>query len=291
MAKAPGALSLHPPCPSPPVPPVQELRDLLAKHRDWLCNLLAAPSASATPSSPPGEGRQLLSRLMAALLRCVDPEGQRSPKGLQAQQLCAQCLGLLGAVDPARLDVQLDAPQPPVSGELGLMLQVVQRHLVRILRAAPDLGTLEMATFAIQELLRLAAQLPASAGAAADVASLGADALDADGGGVSTMAPTASAAAEPMAVDGPRAGNPLYERLPEDTRRVVRPYLDSKYELRSARAKPLLGAVFGGDSIGGAAGGGGGGLSFRRWLYLWMKQLVDNHATGASGVGVVGACM
>lgn len=118
---------------------LRELRSLLSTRREWALGLLgpgsgttagdratrrpvaverpAGRGGAGTTSNGSGsggsttEGPQLLSRLMAALLRCCDPE-VHNMVSQQAQQACAECLGMLGAVDPARLQVD---PQPPAS--------------------------------------------------------------------------------------------------------------------------------------------------------------------------------
>lgn len=116
---------------------LRELRTLLSTRREWALGLLGPgsgttagdratrrPAAVDRPAGRGGttgsgagtggsatEGPQLLSRLMAALLRCCDPE-VHNMVSQQAQQACAECLGMLGAVDPARLQVD---PQPPAS--------------------------------------------------------------------------------------------------------------------------------------------------------------------------------
>ena len=116
---------------------LRELRTLLSTRREWALGLLGPgsgttagdratrrPAAVDRPAGRGGttgsgsgvgssttEGPQLMSRLMAALLRCCDPE-VHNMVSQQAQQACAECLGMLGAVDPARLQVD---PQPPAS--------------------------------------------------------------------------------------------------------------------------------------------------------------------------------
>lgn len=52
---------------------------------------------------------------------------------------------------------------------------------------------------------------------------------------------------------------------------IVRPYLDSKYQIRGIVQRPL-GTLF----------GSAGGMSFRKWLFLWLSQLVQHHASGAA---------
>jgi hypothetical protein len=51
---------------------------------------------------------------------------------------------------------------------------------------------------------------------------------------------------------------------------VVRPYLDSKFSIQRSSGPQRPRVVFGSQS----------GLSFKRWLMLWMAQMVDQHATG-----------
>lgn len=70
--------------------------------------------------------------------------------GEKAQLLCAECLGLLGAVDPARLDVKAAPPESLHSLTLTLLTELISKHLVRLLRVASSLPVLEATTFAIQ---------------------------------------------------------------------------------------------------------------------------------------------
>lgn len=59
---------------------------------------------------------------------------------------------------------------------------------------------------------------------------------------------------------------------------IVRPYLDSKYQIKGIVQRPL-GTLF------------SPGMSFRKWLFLWLSQLVQHHASGEAhgwcGGGVV----
>lgn len=67
-----------------------------------------------------------------------------------AQQLCAECLGLLGAVDPARVEVALDPPDTLCGSLLDLLKALITKHLVRLLRVASNILVLDSASFAIQ---------------------------------------------------------------------------------------------------------------------------------------------
>lgn len=83
--------------------PLQGLKDFLRHQRSWLVTIQQSTSAVA------GEGDSLaqtalLSGLVTGLLKCCDTESSL-PVSRQAQQTCAQCLGMLGAIDPARLQV------------------------------------------------------------------------------------------------------------------------------------------------------------------------------------------
>ena len=75
---------------------------------------------------------------------------QAGSSGLAAQQTAQVCLGLLGAVDPARVAM----PPPPTSSmlpsDLALLVHLIERHLVRVLRVSAKLPQLDAAVFAIQ---------------------------------------------------------------------------------------------------------------------------------------------
>lgn len=73
--------------------------------------------------------------------------------GSRVQLLCSECLGLLGAIDPARLSIERAAPDALCSSTAELLVELVSKHLVRLLRVAPSLFVLDAATFAIQVIL------------------------------------------------------------------------------------------------------------------------------------------
>jgi len=70
--------------------------------------------------------------------------------GDKAQLLCAECLGLLGAIDPARLNVKALPPEALFEVIGDLLRQLFSKHLIRLLRVAPSLAVLNATTFAIQ---------------------------------------------------------------------------------------------------------------------------------------------
>lgn len=95
---------------------LRELRSVLSSRREWALGLLGSPAATGgadrtVNAASSGAATSLLTRLMSALLKCCDPE-VHSQASLQAQQACAECLGILGAVDPDRVAVELQPPAP-----------------------------------------------------------------------------------------------------------------------------------------------------------------------------------
>lgn len=88
--------------------------------------------------------------LWAARVYAVDAPQANGKIGAKAQLLCAECLGLLGAVDPARLSVKTRLPEELYTEPDELLIALISKHLVRLLRVAPSLQVLDSATFAIQ---------------------------------------------------------------------------------------------------------------------------------------------
>lgn len=67
---------------------------------------------------------------------------------------CAQCLGLLGAIDPAHVRPELPRPAPFAYKAEDCLKVLVQQHLVRVLQTACDIAQLEVTSYAIQQLLQ-----------------------------------------------------------------------------------------------------------------------------------------
>lgn len=67
---------------------------------------------------------------------------------------CAQCLGLLGAIDPSRVQPQLPRPSPFKYDGSHFLVCLVQEHLVRVLQTASDISQLEMTSYALQQILQ-----------------------------------------------------------------------------------------------------------------------------------------
>lgn len=67
---------------------------------------------------------------------------------------CAQCLGLLGAIDPSRVQPELPRPLPFSYDAQQFLVCLVQDHLVRVLQTASDISQLEMTSYALQQILQ-----------------------------------------------------------------------------------------------------------------------------------------
>ncbi|KAL6746419.1 hypothetical protein V8C86DRAFT_3034694, partial [Haematococcus lacustris] len=248
-----------------------ELRGFLTKQRKWVGNLLSAalgmdtaawngPGAEggvAGASRGPGSGAsrvrpdaaELLGSLMASLLRCCE-NAMRTHLGMSLRDRCGECLGALGAIEPARLTVTLQPPLPLVDGGIdgqGVARMAVTRHLVRILTTTSDLGTLEFVSYAIQArdraILQHYSQFPTSGSRPPKSASR----------------PSLSEATGLGDASGVRG---LYSHLPQETRAIVRPFLYSKYIVQdntasnaaaSATAAAAASASAGTESVMGVA--------------------------------------
>lgn len=70
--------------------------------------------------------------------------------GRMAKVACAECLGMLGALDPSRVVVESLGKKTMILDETTLVTSLMKTHLVRLLRVAPSLQVLDATTFAIQ---------------------------------------------------------------------------------------------------------------------------------------------
>ncbi|GAX74920.1 hypothetical protein CEUSTIGMA_g2366.t1 [Chlamydomonas eustigma] len=235
----------------------------------------------------------LLAEMMASLLRCCD-NVMRTHLGRSLKLRCAECLGILGAIDPARVNVAMPLPEPlcefRFEGTLSFQTQLLQRHLVRILETTDNITTVDFATYSIQALLQGYAK--------ADALFNGAPGSDAGGTtwftglpielqkklseiGASTSSMSNLKALELLRkreVEDQMQGVPnsggggglLYDNLMNRVQLIVRPYLDSKFTLEDVGNRAGMAAqeaasytiIFGRQKH-----------SFRRWLELWLKTL------------------
>ena len=77
-----------------------------------------------------------------------------SPLITSIQQRCAECLGLLGALDPAKVTPQLPLPPSIMGRNAGFLQELVTGHLVRVLGSSSNIRCSEFAEYALQQLLQ-----------------------------------------------------------------------------------------------------------------------------------------
>ena len=243
---------------------LQELRDVLVLRKEWVTKLKDRP------------GLQM--RLLSALLKVAEP-GTNSSASVAVQQTCAECLGVLGAIDPSVVKLDAHPLVKKCSSDAQLAIDVLTQHLVRLLKTAPNLQTLDSTTLAIQEVLRshakntelltrLSAEAalgggrgPTAQGGGGDGGGSGKSKGKGNNGGGMTSARRETTPQPDQ--------NALFSVLPEEIQAIVRPYLDSKFSYRTS-GKKMQGTIF----------RPGSSLPFRRWLALWLTQLIDNHVSG-----------
>jgi serine/threonine-protein kinase ATR len=145
---------------------------------------------------------RLLGLLVAGLLKGCSEEA-RTQLSNKLKMLCAECLGELGALDPARLiQVEVRQPSKMERTDEDLAFELVTEHLAKMLRAAADTEVQDAAALAIQEILKFA-----------------------------ECRPVAESAAE-ESEGGQRSGERLWARFPEGVREIVMPCLTSRYVLK-----------------------------------------------------------
>ncbi|CBI37818.3 unnamed protein product, partial [Vitis vinifera] len=123
-----------------------ELSKLLNLRRDDITALITGEA---------GSHMDVLSSLITSLLRgCA--EESRTVVGQRLKLICADCLGALGAVDPAKVKgISCQRFKIECSDD-DLIFELIHKHLARAFRAAPDTIVQDSAALAIQELLKIA---------------------------------------------------------------------------------------------------------------------------------------
>ncbi len=148
-----------------------------------------------------------------------------------------------------------------------LVFELINEHLAPVLRAASDTAIQDTAALAIQELLKLTG-CHAITSTQRDSVGRGGRLPSLRKSGVSTSGSLEVKAAAATTGSGSDAGGErLWQRFSDDVKEIITPCLTSKYLLKNSGAIMPTGPLF------------SRGMSFRRWMYLWIRRLVSQ-ATG-----------
>lgn len=218
-----------------------ELSKLLNARREDVTALIAGEAVSDL---------DVISSLITSLLRgCA--EESRTAVGQRLKLVCADCLGALGAVDPAKFKgVSCQRFKIECSDD-DLIFELIHNHLARAFRAASDTIVQDSAALAIQELLKLAGcQASVNENTPRDSVEI-----------------TDCARTEKYSEMSNR-GQRLWDRFSNYVREIIAPCLTSRFQLPNVTDSTSVGSIYRPS------------MSFRRWIYSWIRKLTV-HATGS----------
>ncbi|XP_048234616.1 serine/threonine-protein kinase ATR isoform X1 [Ricinus communis] len=226
-----------------------ELNKLLNLRREDLTALITGEVAA---------NMDVLSSLITSLLRgCA--EESRTVVGQRLKLVCADCLGALGAVDPAKVKGSSCQRFKIECSDDDLIFELIHKHLARAFRAAPDTVVQDSAALAIQELLKIA-----GCGASLD-----------ENVAASLSQPLKEKSTENSSGMNNR-GQRLWDRFSNYVKEIIAPCLTSRFQLPTVADSTSAGPIYRPS------------MSFRRWIFFWIKKLTA-HATG-SRASIFTAC-
>lgn len=236
-----------------------------------LCKLLNLRKEDVT-SLVTGEvdsDMDVLSSLITSLLRgCA--EESRTSVGQRLKLVCADCVGALGAVDPAKVKGVSSQRFKIACSDDDLIFELIHKHLARAFRAAPDTIIQDSAALAIQELLKIAgceASLDENDTAPALQTLKCKQPLNVPPPGIKINSNTSG-------MNG--RGQRLWDRFSTYVKEIIAPCLTSRFQLPNVADSSSAGPIYRPS------------LSFRRWIYFWIRKLTVN-ATG-SRASIFNAC-
>lgn len=226
-----------------------ELCKLLNSKREEVASLISGEVSS---------DMDILSSLIRSLLRgCA--EESRTVVGQRLKLVCADCIGALGAVDPAKVKGFSSQRFKIECSDDDLIFELIHKFLARAFRASPDTIIQDSAALAIQELLKFA----------------GCEASLDDT--ISSASQTENETALKDALVGSKRrnavnethsrGQKLWDRFSIYVKEIIAPCLTSRFQLPSTSDSAASGPIYRPS------------MSFRRWIYFWIKKL-NMHATG-----------
>ncbi|KAF9601546.1 hypothetical protein IFM89_020374 [Coptis chinensis] len=229
-----------------------ELSKLLNVRREDVTTLILGEGASDL---------DILSSLITSLLRGCSEES-RTAVGQRLKLVCADCLGALGAVDPAKVKgVPCQRFKIECSDD-DLIFELIHKHLARAFRAAPDTIIQDSAALAIQELLKIAecqASLDESVTASSSQSWKGKEA-------VKNLSSGSGNVDDNSKIN--RRGQRLWDRFSNYVKEIIAPCLTSRFQLPNVADSTSLGPIYRPS------------MSLRRWIYFWIRKLTI-HATGS----------
>ncbi|KAK7343322.1 hypothetical protein VNO77_11979 [Canavalia gladiata] len=239
---------------------VCELRKLLNSRWKDVTALITAET---------GSDLDVLSSLITSLLRgCA--EESRTTVGQRLKLVCADCLGALGAVDPAKVKGFSCQRFKIQCSDDDLIFELIHKHLARAFRSAPDTVIQDSAALAIQELLKFAgceASLDENASTTTSQAQNGENNRN-------------GAASKIKSTNGSNGmnnrGQKLWDRFSNYVKEIIAPCLTSRFQLPKVADSTSAGPIYRTS------------MSFRRWIFFWIRKLTV-HATG-SRASIFNAC-
>ncbi|KAK7270160.1 hypothetical protein RIF29_23104 [Crotalaria pallida] len=213
-----------------------------------------------------GSDLDVLSSLITSLFRgCA--EESRTAVGQRLKLVCADCLGALGAVDPAKVKGFSCQRFKIQCSDDDLIFELIHKHLARAFRSAPDTVIQDSAALAIQELLKFAgceASLDENASTSTSHAQKNRD----NCGGVASKTKSSNGMNN--------RGQRLWDRFSNYVKEIIAPCLTSRFQLPKVSDSTSVGPIYRPS------------MSFRRWIFFWIRKLTA-HATG-SRASIFNAC-
>jgi len=240
---------------------VCELRKLLDSRWKDVTDLITAEA---------GSDFDVLSSLITSLLRgCA--EESRTAVGQRLKLVCADCLGSLGAVDPAKVKGFSSQRFKIQCSDDDLIFELIHKHLARAFRSAPDTVIQDSAALAIQELLKFAG---CEASLDENAPTTTSQAQKDEGSHNAVVSKTKS-------TNGSKGmnnrGHKLWDRFSNYVKEIIAPCLTSRFQLPKVAADSTsTGPIYRTS------------MSFRRWIFFWIRKLTA-HATG-SRASIFNAC-
>lgn len=199
----------------------------------------------------------VMSSLITSLLKgCA--EESRTLVGQRLKLVCADCLGALGAIDPAKIKGFSSIRFKIACSDDDLIFELIHQHLARAFRAAPDPIIQDSAALAIQELLDIAGCKE----------SLDNNTLERTIVNQHLKPGKSSTGGAVDSSEVSERAQRLWDRFSNYIKELIAPCLSSKFQLPKLSESEASGPAYRPS------------MSFRTWIYCWIKRLTLD-ATGS----------